>query len=220
MQCAHASEYPIAQHSKLNRSAGRGSYDKEAVHALIDEAPICYVGFVRGGRPFVIPTIHVRDGDMLYFHGANQSRLIHAIGSGESICVTFTILDGLVLARSALHHSMNYRSVVAFGTGELVESHSRKMHVFKLLVEKLIPGRSAGCRMPSDAERDATAVAGIRIVEASLKKREGPPADGKPDLELPYWAGVVPIVSRLEEPIADPTLDASIDCPDHVRLLV
>ncbi|MDQ8185085.1 pyridoxamine 5'-phosphate oxidase family protein [Pelagicoccus sp. SDUM812002] len=204
-----------------NRSPKRVSFEREPVFAVIDEAPICHVGFtLPNGQPFVIPTIHARVDHLLYFHGSTQSRLLMAIASGNPICCTFTFLDGIVAARSAMHHSMNYRSVVAFGTGYLLEDEAERQEAFRLTVEKLIPGRWENCRQPNEAEAKATAIAALRIEEATLKVRSGPPSDIASDMDSAHWAGVLPMQTVYGAPIPDPQLPNGLSVPPHIQALV
>ncbi|MDQ8198537.1 pyridoxamine 5'-phosphate oxidase family protein [Pelagicoccus enzymogenes] len=205
------------QRSAPQRTPKRVSFERPPVYAVIDEAPICHVGFTMpNGQPFVIPTIHARKEDTLYFHGSTQSRLLQAIASGDPICCTFTFLDGIVAARSAMHHSMNYRSVVAFGSGYLLTDEALRQEAFRLTVEKLIPGRWENCRQPNDAESKATAIAALKIEEATLKVRTGPPNDIASDLEGPYWAGVIPTLTHYGPP--EPAV--SQELPAHISELV
>lgn len=213
----HASaSYPVNERNRLQRSPKRGGYDRDAIHAVVDAAPICHVGFAADGQPFVIPTIHARLGDDLYFHGSTQSRMMQAIASGAPVCATFTFLDGIVVARSAMHHSMNYRSVVAFGEGRLVEDASERREAFRLIVEKLLPGRWDECRQPNDAEEKATAIAALRIREASLKQRSGGPNELESDHAGPFWAGVIPVVSAFGAPIPCERLPQGARLPNHI----
>lgn len=203
-----------------NRSPKRVSFERDPVYAVIDAAPIVHVGFTMpNGQPFVIPTIHARVGDTLYFHGSTQSRLLMAIASGQPICCTFTFLDGIVAARSAMHHSMNYRSVVTFGTGTLLTDEAERWEAFRLTVEKLIPGRWENCRQPNEAESKATAIAALTIEEATLKVRTGPPSDIESDLAGPYWAGVLPLQTTYSPPIPDEPC-ATSPTPQHIQDLI
>ncbi len=203
-----------------NRVPKRISFEREPIYAVIDAAPIAHVGFtLPNGQPFVIPTIHARIGDTLYFHGSTQSRLLQAIASGNPICCTFTFLDGIVAARSAMHHSMNYRSVVAFGTGTLLTDEAERQEAFRLTVEKLIPGRWENCRQPNDAESKATAIAALQIEEATLKVRTGPPSDIQSDLSGPHWAGVIPAQTGFATPIPDPLMPPQTPIPAHIQAL-
>jgi hypothetical protein len=177
----------------VRRHPERGVYDRGAIDAILDEAPICHVGFVADGRPFVIPTIHARAGDVLYLHGSPASRMLRTLGEGIDVCVTVTILDGLVLARSVYNHSMNYRSVVVLGTARSVDEREEKLAALQAIVEHVLPGRSADARGPSDKELTGTTVLALVLDEASAKVRTGPPKDFDEDLALPVWAGVVPL---------------------------
>src|SRR5437016_8960528 len=187
----------------VRRLAARAVYDREAIYAILDEAYICHVGFVVDGQPFVIPTIHVRLGDTLYFHGSAASRMLRSLRDGIDACVTITLLDGLVLARSAFHHSMNYRSVVVLGKGREVIDRDEKLRALDAIVEHVILGRSALVRPPSESEIRQTLVIALPLAEASAKVRSGPPIDDEPDYALDVWAGVIPISLVRGEPIRD-----------------
>ncbi|MEM9159605.1 MAG: pyridoxamine 5'-phosphate oxidase family protein [Verrucomicrobiota bacterium] len=200
----------------MYRIPARGHYDRETVYAIIDEAPLCHIGFSMGEQSFVMPTIHVRDGDALYFHGANKSRLIQLIESGAGVCMTFTLLDGLVIARSVVHNSMNYRSVVSFGRGWKLEDDEAKMEAFRLLTDKLLPGRWDDCKLPTQSEMNMTAVVAVKIEDASAKIRTGPPIDVEGDYDLDYWAGVLPLKTVIESPVDDPRLKAGIGLPGYL----
>ena len=177
----------------LKRNPDRGSYDREAIHAILDEAYLCHVGFIRDGTPFVIPMAYARVDDILYLHGSHSSRIADIARNHQEICITLTLLDGLVLARSALHHSMNYRSVLIVGPCTLVKDNDQKIRAMRALVEHILPGRSADCRPPNESEIRQTAILSLPIKEASAKIRSGPPIDKEEDLSLPYWAGVIPL---------------------------
>ncbi|MEM7113935.1 MAG: pyridoxamine 5'-phosphate oxidase family protein [Chloroflexota bacterium] len=202
--------------NRVKRIPDRGKYDKETVYSIVDAALICHVGFVVDERPFVIPTIHARDGDTLLLHGASTSRMLKTVQQGGNICVTITLLDGLVMARSVFHHSMNYRSAVIFGRGSLVEGAERKNEVLEIFTEKLIPGRWADARGPYPKETKATAVIEIPIDSASAKVRVGPPGDDDEDYALPVWAGVLPITRQFGAPIDDPLLTKGIEVPNYI----
>ncbi len=191
-------------------------YDEAAIHAILDEGLICHVGFVVDGQPYVIPTIHVRIGETLYFHGSPASRMLRTMGQGVPVCVTVTLLDGLVLARSAFHHSMNYRSAVVFGTARLVDDPGEKGRALHGLSDHLIPGRWQEVRVPSPQELKATLVLALPIDEASAKARTGPPIDDEEDYALPVWAGVLPLRTVAGEPVADPRLARDQVAPAHV----
>jgi hypothetical protein len=178
-------------------------FDEASAHAILDEAPSCNIGFVVDGAPVVIPTIHWRIGDQLYFHGSHASRLAKILAAGRDLCVSVTLVDGLVLARSAFHHSMNYRSVVLFGTAREVLDDAEKIRAFAALMEKLTPGRQAHVRPANDKERAATKLLALTIGEGSVKARRGPPIDSEEDLSWPVWAGVLPLALTPGEPIID-----------------
>ena len=194
------------ERSKVRRLPSRGSYERGTIDAILDEALICHVGFVVGGQPFVIPTIHWRDGDTLYFHGSAASRMLRTLRGGVEACVTVTLLDGLVLARSAFHHSMNYRSVVVFGAAQEVNDRDEKLRALERLVEHIAPGRSAEVRGPSETELRQTLVLALPLTEASAKVRTGPPLDDVDDYKLPVWAGVIPLKLERGLPIEDVSL--------------
>jgi nitroimidazol reductase NimA-like FMN-containing flavoprotein (pyridoxamine 5'-phosphate oxidase superfamily) len=187
----------------VRRLAARGVYDRDAIYAILDEALICHVGLVVDGQPVVIPTIHVRVGDTLYFHGAGASRMLRTLRGGVDACVTVTLLDGLVLARSAFHHSMNYRSVVVLGKGREVADREEKLRALDALVEHVVPGRAAIVRPPNELEIKQTLVVALPLSEASAKVRTGPPVDDEADYALDVWAGVVPVALVKGEPVKD-----------------
>ena len=189
--------------TRIHRLPERGNYDPAVIHAILDEALICHVGFVVEGRPVVIPTIHARVGDHLYFHGSPAAGMLRTLRGGVDACVTVTLLDGLVLARSAFHHSMNYRSVVVFGKAEEVVDREEKIRVLDKLVEHVCRGRSADARRPSEKELKQTLVLRIPIAEASAKIRTGPPKDDEEDYALPIWAGVLPLALTPSVPVPD-----------------
>ena len=205
--------------TKVRRLPDRAKYDRETIHAILDEALICHVGFSIEGQPFVIPTIHWRDGDTLYFHGSAASRMLRTLRGGVDACVTVTLLDGLVLARSAFHHSMNYRSVVVFGNAREVTDRDEKLRALDRLVEHITPDRAAAVRPPNENELRQTLVLALPLHEASAKIRTGPPVDDEEDYALDAWAGVVPLRLAAGAPISDPRLPAGIEIPDHVREL-
>ncbi|HIG46221.1 MAG TPA: pyridoxamine 5'-phosphate oxidase family protein [candidate division Zixibacteria bacterium] len=210
------SQYEVTQKTKIKRLPDRAEYDRETIHGILDEALICHVGFVVDDQPYVIPTIHARVGDTLYLHGSAASRMLRTLGKGANACVTVTLLDGLVLARSAFHHSMNYRSVVILGPLEEVIDPDERNKVLDALVEHIIPGRLAEARRPTRKELKATTVVKIQISEASAKIRTGPPGDDDEDYDLPVWAGVIPLSLQPGKPISDPLLKEGIDMPDYV----
>ena len=210
------SEYKITPKTQVKRLPKRGTFDKATVHRILDEALICHVGFVQDDQPFVIPTIHTRVGDTLYLHGSAASRMLRTLSKGVKACVTVTLLDGLVLARSSFHHSMNYRSVVILGPlVEVVDPDERK-NALDAIVEHIIPGRTAEARGPNKQELKATTVVKIQITEASAKIRTGAPGDEEEDYDLPVWAGVIPLSLQAGEPIPDPLLKKGIEVPEYV----
>jgi uncharacterized protein len=179
----------------VRRNAKRGIYDREVVHAILDAGLIAHVGFVHDGQPYVIPMSYARDGERLLLHGAGGSRLMRTLASGVPACVTVTLLDGIVLARSVFHHSMNYRSVVALGSATKLEG-AEKSEALETLVEGLVPGRSREARAPDKSELAATMILAFPLEEVSAKARSGPPADDPADVDLPIWAGTIPLALR------------------------
>ena len=210
-------EFARTERNKAKRLPQRAQYDKETIYRIVDAAPISHVGFTQEDQPVVIPMLHARVGDTLYFHGAPASRLLKLISVGHPMCVAFTVLDGLVLARSVFHHSVNYRSAVIFGTGQLVESDAEKLAALEALTEHIAPGRWTDARQPNRKELDATSVMALRIESASAKIRTGPPSDDAEDYALPVWAGVVPLQLRALNPIDDPKLSAGIEAPGYTE---
>ncbi len=209
--------YPASPRTVPTRLRERVGYDRAAVHAVLDEAVLCHVGFVVDGRPVVLPQLHARVDDRLYLHGSTGARALRrATDGGLDVCVTVTLVDGLVLARSAFHHSMNYRSVVALGTATVVTDPEEKSAALSALVDAVVPGRSAGSRPADRRELAATTVLVLALEEVSLKVRTGPPSDDAEDLELPHWAGVLPLSTVAGTPEPAPDLTAGITVPDHV----
>jgi hypothetical protein len=206
----------LTKRTKLGRLPNRGSHEPETVHAILDAAFLAHVGFQMGVQPFVIPTLYGREADTLYLHGSAASRMLRGLDTGIPACVCVTIVDGLVLARSAFHHSMNYRSVVAFGTARQIEGAEEKTRALRIISEHVIAGRWSDVRGPSDKELKATAVLEFSIEEASAKIRTGPPVDDEEDYSLPVWAGVLPLRMEAKTPVPDPRLAASIKLPPYV----
>lgn len=200
----------------LKRLPKRGSYDIETVNGILDEGFVCHIGFVVDGQPFVIPTAYGRSGDRLYIHGSAASRMARTLSGGVPVCVTVTLVDGLVLARSAFHHSINYRSVVIFGNARPVEDPAEKNEALRIFTEHLIPGRWDQVREPNEQELRATEVLSLDLSEASAKIRTGPPIDDEEDMNIEVWAGVIPLNMALQSPVADPALKPGIDPPDYV----
>ena len=201
---------------RLRRKRERGSYDREVIDAILDEGLIAHLGIVQDSQPYVIPTLHARDGDVVYCHGSAASRTLRALGSGSPCCLTVSLIDGLVLARSAMHHSANYRSAVVLGDARAVRDHDERMHGFRAIVERIVPGRWPEVRPPTEEEMKATALLALPIEEASAKVRTGPPLDEEEDYALPTWAGVIPLSMQTGRPLPDPRLDAATAIPAHV----
>ena len=197
--------------TRVVREAHRGVYDRETAYRILDEGFLCHVGFVADGQPYVIPTSYGRHGDNLYIHGSAASRMLKQMKEGIPVCVTVTLLDGLVLARSVFNHSMNYRSVVVLGKASLVENAPEKLEALRILSEHIIPGRWADARQPNERELKQTSVLKLPIEEFSSKVRIGPPVDDEEDLSFPTWAGVVPLELKSGEPIKD-----EHDTPDQL----
>lgn len=207
---------PPSERTRVRRLPERGVYDRAAIDAIVDEALICHLAYVLDGEPRVIPTIHARVGDTLFVHGSNASRTLRTAKGGTPVAIEITLLDGLVLARSAFHHSMNYRSVVVYGRAREVTDPKEKWAAQRALVDHVAHGRAEDARMPNQRELDQTTILAVQIAEASAKVRTGPPKDEEEDLALPIWAGVLPlrIVPGVPEP--DPHLPADIDVPAYV----
>ena len=206
-----------AARTKVKRHPERGVYEREAIHAILDEALVCHVGFVVDGQPFVIPTIHARVGDTLYIHGSPASRMLKTLGDGVDVCVTATLVDGIVFARSWFHHSLNYRSAMVFGRARPVTDPAEKEAALAAVVEHIAAGRSDDSRWPSEKETRTTEVLALEISDASAKVRTGPPKDAAEDLELPVWAGVLPLSLVPGEPLPDEHVPTSLEEPRYVR---
>jgi len=208
---------PRSARGAVRRHPERGAYDAETIHAILDEGFLCHVGFVDDAQPFVIPTLYARAGDTLYLHGSPLSRMLRRLADGLPLCVTITLVDGLVLARSAFYHSINYRSVVILGRGRMVTEAGDKEEALRALVDHVVPGRSADARGPDAQELKATLVIAVPLAEASAKVRMGPPKDAPDDYALDVWAGEVPLRLQSLEPIPDARLAPDIAAPDYVR---
>jgi nitroimidazol reductase NimA-like FMN-containing flavoprotein (pyridoxamine 5'-phosphate oxidase superfamily) len=191
----------------VKRHPERGHYDRDVIDAILDEALMCHLGFVMDGQPFVIPTIHARDGDILYIHGSPGSRMLRTAKAGVDICVTATLLDGLVLARSVYNHSMNYRSVVVLGRAHEVTKLDEKLRAMQCVVEHVVKGRWNDARQPNEGEIKGTTILALPLDEASAKIRSGPPVDDEDDLALPVWAGIIPLRLEPSEPTAADGVD-------------
>lgn len=201
----------------VRRLPKRGSHDPETIYSILDAGFLAHVGFSVDGQPFVIPTLYGRKDDMLYLHGSAASRMMRELDKGVPVCVTVTLVDGLVLARSAFHHSMNYRSVVVFGTARAIEDAARKNDALRVVSEQVIQGRWNDVRGPSEKELKATTVLEFAIEEASAKIRTGPPADDEEDYALTCWAGVLPLSLQAGEVVADTRLQDGTEVPEYVR---
>lgn len=201
----------------VKRLPKRGVYDHEAIAAILDEALACHVGFVVDGQPYVIPTIHGRSGDRLYLHGSAASRMLRSLSDGIPACVTATLIDGLVMARSAFHHSMNYRSAVVLGKATLVSDPDEKLEALRVIVEHVSPGRWADVRWPNEKELLATSVLGLSLDEASAKVRTGPPIDDAEDMDVACWAGVLPLAVTAQAPIPDAQCKPGFAAPEFLR---
>ena len=206
----------VSERSQLRRLPGRGSHEREVVYSILDAGLLAHVGFQTGGQPFVIPTLYGREGDTLYLHGSAASRMLNELAAGVPACVNVTIVDGLVLARSAFHHSINYRSVVVFGTARKIEETAGKTRALSVISEHVIAGRWQDVRRPSEKELQATTVLALSIEEASAKVRQGPPLDDEEDYALPVWAGVVPLKLEPQAAVPDLRLAQGIAIPPYV----
>jgi uncharacterized protein len=205
------------ERTELKRLPKRGEFDRTAVFQILDEAFICHVGFVADGKPIVIPTSYARIGDDLYVHGSAASRMLRSLEQGIDVCVTVTLIDGLVLARSAFHHSINYRSVVIFGNATLVNDPDEKIRALQAFTDHVVSGRWADVRQPDEGELRATLVLKVPLVEVSAKIRTGPPIDDEADYTLAVWAGVIPMELRAAAPVSDERLPSDIEPPDYAR---
>jgi len=206
--------------TRLKRLPERGHFDRETINKIIDDTFICHVGIMHENQAVVIPTICAREEDRLYIHGSSASRLLKTIEAGNKLCVTITNVDGLVLARSAFHHSLNYRSVVIFGRGNKIIKKDEKLAALKRISENIVPGRWTDVRAPNDKELKQTTVIFIPILEASAKVRSGPPGDDAEDYKLPVWAGVIPIQLDYGTPEPDPQLSRKIIMPPYLNFFL
>ena len=211
-----SAKLPISDRSKLRRLPKRGSQERELIYSILDEALVAHLGFVSNQQPFVIPMAYGRKGDRLYLHGSSVSRLMKNLEQGIDVCLTVTLLDGLVIARSLFHHSMNYRSVVLFGKAKLVSSEEEKIAALKALTEQMIPGRWQQARLPNAQELKVTNVLAFPIEEGSAKLRTGQSLDDAVDYKLPIWAGELPLKLTAGIPVADPKLIPEIAIPKNL----
>jgi len=209
-------ETPPSERTRVKRHPERGAYDRATIDGILDEALFCHVGYVADGHPRVIPTIHARVADTLYVHGSNASRTLRTIKGGDEVCIVTTLLDGLVLARSAFMHSMNFRSVVVYGRTREVSDREEKWMAQKALVDHVCAGRSDQVRMPTDDELRQTTILAVPLEEVSAKLRTGPPKDDEADYDLPLWAGVLPMSTVPQTPLDDPRLGHGLEPPPNV----
>ena len=209
----------VTPRTQVRRAPKRASYDRATVEAILDEALVCHLAIIHDGHPFCIPTLHARVGDMIYVHGSAASRLIRTCQSGAPACLTVTIIDGVVLARSAFHHSMNYRSAMVLGAMHAIDDPAERSQALQALTERLLPGRWDVVRPPNLKELKATNVLAMPLAEASAKARTGPPVDDEDDYALAVWAGVVPVGLTTSEPQPDARLEPGVALPTHVRAL-
>lgn len=205
--------FPVTDRTRVVREAHRAVYDRDAIYRILDEAFVCHIGFAVDGQSFVIPTMFARVGDHLYFHGSAASRMLRGLSSGVPVCITVTLLDGLVLARSVFNHSMNYRSVIALGRATLIEDPAEKLRALQAFTEKLIPGRWNDARQPTEKELKATSVLKLPLTEVSAKIRTGDVEDDADDYALPVWAGVIPLRLIADVPVRDSRCDQGIPAP-------
>lgn len=206
---------PPSERTRVVREPDRGVYDRESIYKILDEGFICHVGFSVDGQPYVIPTLFARVGDAIYFHGSAASRMLRNLSEGIPVCVTVTLVDGFVLARSVFNHSMNYRSVVVLGRATRVDEPQEKLEALHGFTEKILPKRWNDARQPSEKELKATSILRLPLTEVSAKVRTGPPMDDDPDYALPVWAGVIPVHLSFGSPVPDERCDLSIPLPAY-----
>jgi len=210
-----SNSFPITEQTRLVREAHRAVYDRELIYKILDEAYVCHVGFASEGQPFVIPTMFARIGDAILFHGSAASRMLRGLSGGLPVCITVTLTDGLVLARSVFNHSMNYRSVVALGQATLIGNPGEKLQALQAFTEKLLPGRWDDARQPNEKELKATSILKLPLTEVSAKVRTGGVEDDADDYALPIWAGTIPMRLVADPPIRDARCDGSIPTPEY-----
>jgi nitroimidazol reductase NimA-like FMN-containing flavoprotein (pyridoxamine 5'-phosphate oxidase superfamily) len=215
MRCFVPESISPTERTRVVREAHRGAYDRETIYKILDEGYVCHAGFSVDGQPYVIPTLFARVGDAIYFHGSAASRMLRNVSEGISVCITVTLTDGFVLARSVFNHSMNYRSVVALGKATLVDAPEEKLEALHAFTEKIIPGRWDDARQPNEKELKATSILRLPLTEVSAKIRSGPVEDDAPDYALPVWAGIIPLSLTPGAPIRDERCDPSIPTPAY-----
>lgn len=207
--------FPVTDRTRVVREANRAVYDRATIYQILDEGLVCHVGFTVDGQPFVIPTMYARVGDGLYFHGSAASRMLRGLSEGLRVCITVTLTDGLVLARSVFNHSMNYRSVVALGQAKVIDDAAEKLGALQAFTEKLIPGRWNDARQPNEKELKATSILKLPLTEVSAKVRGGPVEDDADDYSLLVWAGVIPLRTVADPPLRDERCDPAIPTPAY-----
>src|ERR1700676_506555 len=207
--------FAVSDRTRVVREANRAVYDREAIYKILDEGLVCHAGFAAEGQPFVIPTMYARVGDAIYFHGSAASRMLRGASAELPVCITVTLIDGLVLARSVFNHSMNYRSVVALGKATLVDAPSEKIEALRAFTEKILPGRWNDARQPNERELKATSILRLPLTEVSAKTRTGPVEDDADDYALPVWAGIVPLRLVADAPVPDARCDPGIPVPEY-----
>ena len=203
------------ERTRVVREPHRGAYDRETIYKILDEGLVCHVGFATDGQPYVIPTLFARVGDAIYFHGSAASRMLRGVSEGLAVCITVTLTDGIVLARSVFNHSMNYRSVVALGKATLVDAPEEKLLALRAFTEKILPGRWNDARQPNEKELNATSILRLPLTEFSAKIRSGPVEDDLADRELPIWAGIIPLQLVAGAPVRDEKCDPAIPLPGY-----
>ena len=209
-------DFPPTERSRIKRSHLRGHYDRETVHAILDAGFMCHVGYVIDGYPYVTPTAYWRKGERVYWHGSSASKMLRHLKSGPRVCVTVALMDGLVLARSGFHSSVNYRTVMAFGQAEVVEDAADKLAALEDMMERIVPGRWPDLKPPTPQELKATTVVSLKLEEVAAKIRSGPPIDEEEDYDLDVWAGVVPIETVIGAPQDDPRLKPGVTQPANL----
>jgi uncharacterized protein len=205
--------FPVTERTRVVREPNRAVYDREDIYKILDEAFVCHVGFAAENQPYVIPTLFARIGDDLYLHGSAASRMLRGVSSGLAVCVTVTLIDGVVMARSVFNQSMNYRSVVALGHATLIDDPAEKLNALQAFTEKLIPGRWDDARQPNEKELKATSILKMALTEVSAKVRTGGVEDDAEDYALPVWAGIVPLQLKADAPVRDERCDPEIPAP-------
>jgi nitroimidazol reductase NimA-like FMN-containing flavoprotein (pyridoxamine 5'-phosphate oxidase superfamily) len=209
-------DFPPTDRTRVKRSFERGRYDRETVHAILDAGLMCHVGYVIDGQPYVTPTAYWREGDHVYWHGSSASKMLRHLKEGPRVCFTVALMDGLVLARSGFHTSVNYRSVMAFGVAEVVSDPAVKLAKLEAMMERIVPGRWPGLKPPTAQELKATTLVGLKLEEVAAKVRSGPPIDEPEDYDLDVWAGVVPTTTVIGAPEDDPKLKAGVAVPENL----